>query len=165
MVKPVFIFLFFSFYVSLKAQINLVPNSNFEDTVVCGETPNGRFGAVKEWFVPQNTVVRVENPCNYIDWWRFIKSKKIGRNGSTSGFVETYYRGFPDDNVYSGRRYLAVKLTESLVAGQPYYFEMYTRAVDTFPNFQLVNTLSPTVKMSHSLKSIRFSTSICRAII
>ena len=140
MTKPIYLLLFCFFYLHIKAQINLVPNGNFEDTLACGDLPN-RFGAMKDWFIPQNVPINVDNPCSYIDWWRFIKYRKIGRNNSNSGFVETYYRGFPDDNVYSGRRYLAVKLKQPLEAGQQYYLEMDTRAVDTFPNFQLVNTV------------------------
>jgi gliding motility-associated-like protein len=137
MTKLFLILFTFNCALSLKAQSNLVPNGNFEDTVSCG----GIYGAMQDWFVPQNDKVDIDKACTYIDWWRFIKYRKIGRDNSRSGFIETYYRGFPDDNVYSGRRYLAVKLKETLVAGQQYYFEMYTRAVDTFPNFQLVNTL------------------------
>ncbi|MEO5583064.1 MAG: gliding motility-associated C-terminal domain-containing protein, partial [Saprospiraceae bacterium] len=76
-----------------------------------------------------------------IDWWRFIRDKKIGINNSQCGFIETYYRGFADDNIYSGRLYLAVKLLKPLEAGKKYYFEMMVRAVDTFPNYKLVNTV------------------------
>lgn len=125
----------------LKAQINLVPNGQFEETVTCGGNSSAMNFAMKDWFVPQNDTVKIENTCSYIDWWRFLRSKKIGLGGSYSGFIETYYKGFPDDFINSGRRYLAVKLKQRLVAGQQYYFEMYTRSVDTFPNYQLVNTV------------------------
>ncbi len=139
--KRLIFFLSFCISTALHAQINLVPNGQFEDTIVCGDVSLRLSFAMKDWFVPQNDIVKIEDPCFYGDWWRFLRSKKIGWNNSHSGFIETYYKGFPDDFINSGRRYLAVKLKEQLKAGQQYYFEMYTRAVDTFPNYQLVNTV------------------------
>ncbi|MEO5583534.1 MAG: hypothetical protein ABIR66_12650, partial [Saprospiraceae bacterium] len=120
----------------VKAQDNLVPNGNFNEAVSCSGT-----STIAQWFVPQNDPVDINNLCPYIDWWRFIRDKKIGINNSQCGFVETYYRGFADDNIYSGRLYLAVKLLKPLEAGKKYYFEMMIRAVDTFPNYKLVNTV------------------------
>jgi gliding motility-associated-like protein len=140
MIKKVIWLFFIVISGQLKAQENLVPNGNFEDTVACSSGINA-FGAVKDWFVPQSQFVDVNQPCLFADWWRFIRDRKVGINGSRSGFIETYYRGFADDFIYSGRRYLAVKLKEKLKAGQQYYFEMMVRSVDTFPNDKLVNTV------------------------
>lgn len=121
----------------LKAQINLVPNGNFEDSVICV----GNTAAIAHWFVPINEVVRIDSLCPYVAWWRFLRSRRVGINNSKCGFIETYYTGFPDDNIISGRGYLAIKLVQPLTAGQQYYFEMYTQATDTFPTLQLVNTV------------------------
>jgi gliding motility-associated-like protein len=126
----------FCFSTTLIGQINLVPNGRFEDTVKCRATP-----AIANWFIPINEVVKTDSLCGYLAWWRFLTYPKSGINKSQCGFIETYYRGFPDDNIYSGRGYLAVKLVQPLVAGQQYYVEYYTKAVDTFPSGQLVNTL------------------------
>ena len=117
-------------------QVNLVPNGEFEEAVTCSG-----FSTISDWFVPQNNPVDLSNLCPYVDWWRFIRDPKMGINGSQCGFVETYYRGFADDNIYSGRLYLAAKLIQPLQAGQQYYFEMMVRSVDTFPNRKLVNTV------------------------
>lgn len=117
-------------------QDNLIPNGNFDDSVNCGSV-----STIAHWFVPQNDQVNVNNLCPYIDWWRFIRDKKTGINGTQCGFIETFYSGFADDNIYSGRLYLAVKLVKPLEAGKQYYFEMYVRSVDTFPNKKLVNTI------------------------
>jgi gliding motility-associated-like protein len=127
--------------VTLSAQINLVPNGNFEDSVKCFENAAVRTSAIADWFIPINEVINPDSLCPYLAWWRFLKSRKMGLNNTKCGFIETYYRGFPDDNIYSGRGYLAIKLRKPLMANQQYYFEMYTRAVDTFPTLQLVNTL------------------------
>ncbi len=121
----------------LAAQDNLVPNGDFEEELPCP----GNLATLAHWFVPQNSVVDLNNLCPYIDWWRFIRDKKEGINGSQCGYAETYYRGFADDNIYSGRIYLAAKLRKPLEAGKEYYFEMQFRAVDTFPNKKLVNTV------------------------
>ena len=121
----------------LTAQTNLVPNGNFEDSVKCGSTTP----AIAHWFIPINKEVKTDSLCGYLAWWRFLNSRRMGLNNSQCGFIETYYRGFPDDNIYSGRGYLAIKLSQPLTAGQQYYVEMYSRAVDTFPTLQLVNTV------------------------
>ena len=123
--------------IGLSAQVNLVPNGNFDDSVRCSPTKS----AIANWFVPINEVINPDNPCAYLAWWRFLSYPKAGLNKTACGFIETYYRGFPDDNIYSGRGYLAIKLRETLTAGERYYFEFYTRAVDTFPSAQLVNTV------------------------
>jgi gliding motility-associated-like protein len=137
MSKFCFIFIVsFGFFSSLNAQINLIPNGRFEDTITCRTT-----SAIANWFIPINEVVKTDSLCGYLAWWRFLTYPKTGINKSQCGFIETYYRGFPDDNIISGRGYLAVKLVQPLVAGQQYYVEYYTKAVDTFPSFQLVNTV------------------------
>lgn len=132
----IFIVFVFVRSIPLSAQDNLVPNGSFDDSVKCG-----MLSTIAHWFVPQNNPVDFNNLCPYIDWWRFIRDKKTGINGSQCGFVETFYSGFADDNIYSGRLYLAVKLVRPLIAGKQYYFEMYLRSVDTFPNKKLVNTI------------------------
>lgn len=121
----------------LAGQDNLVPNGDFEEELACP----GNLASLAHWFVPQNSAVDLNNLCPYIDWWRFIRDKKEGLNGSQCGYAETFYRGFADDNIYSGRIYLAAKLLKPLEAGKQYYFEMQFRAVDTFPNKKLVNTV------------------------
>jgi gliding motility-associated-like protein len=137
MSKIGFLFLLiFSLSTVLKAQINLVPNGRFEDTVKCSSK-----SAITDWFIPINEVVKTDSACGYLAWWRFLPYPKSGINKSQCGFIETYYRGFPDDNIISGRGYLAVKLVQPLVAGQQYYVEYYTKSVDTFPSLQLVNTV------------------------
>jgi gliding motility-associated-like protein len=133
--------IFFCFFCKTKAQPNLVPNGNFEAKVVCGDSITSTFSAIKNWFIPLKDSVEEGQLCKYLSWWRFLDSRKLGINNTQCGYIETYYRGFPDDFIYSGRGYLVVKLSETLKKGQPYYFEMQTRAVDTFPNYQLVNTV------------------------
>ncbi len=132
----IFIVFIFKQSIPISGQDNLIPNGSFDDSVKCGST-----STIAHWFVPQNDPVNVNNLCSYIDWWRFIKDKKSGINGTQCGFIETFYSGFADDNIYSGRLYLAVKLIKPLEAGKQYYFEMYLRSVDTFPNKKLVNTI------------------------
>ncbi len=124
------------FQLSTWSQDNLVPNGNFDESLTC---PGNK--TIAHWFVPQNNAVDISNLCSYIDWWRFIRDPRMGLDGSQCGFVETYYKGFADDNIYSGRLYLATKLQQPLQAGRQYYFEMMVRAVDTFPNFKLINTV------------------------
>jgi gliding motility-associated-like protein len=141
-VKKIFVLhICLCFLIKTNAQPNLVPNGNFDTSVVCGDNGVSKILGIKNWFIPLKDNVAEDNPCKYLAWWRFLDSRKIGINNTQCGFIETYYRGFPDDFIYSGRGYLVVKLTETLKAGQQYYFEMQTRAVDTFPNFQLVNTV------------------------
>jgi gliding motility-associated-like protein len=118
------------------SQDNLVPNGTFDESLLCPGV-----NTIAHWFVPQNETVQINNLCPYVDWWRFIRDPQMGLQGSQCGFVETYYRGFADDNIYSGRLYLAVKLQKRLTKGTKYYVEMWIRAVDTFPNRKLVNTV------------------------
>jgi gliding motility-associated-like protein len=139
--KRLLFILFSGYFNFLSAQENLVPNGRFEDTISCNDGNGGTLGAIKDWFVPLNKTLNVSDACQLIDWWRFIRDRKVGVDGSRSGFIETYYRGFADDALYSGRRYIAVKLREKLVENTEYYFEMMVRSVDTFPNDKLVNTV------------------------
>ncbi|MEP7269486.1 MAG: gliding motility-associated C-terminal domain-containing protein [Saprospiraceae bacterium] len=118
------------------AQENLVPNGDFGEVFNC----NG-VASIAHWFVPQNNKIDLSNLCPYVDWWRFIRDQKQGINNSQCGYIETYYKGFADDIIYSGRLYLAIKLLQKLEANKPYYFEMMVRSVDTFPNYKLVNTV------------------------
>ncbi len=132
----IFVLIVLNFQLPVWSQDNLVANGNFNESLACsGNT------TIAHWFIPQNNPVDIDNLCPYIDWWRFIRDPKMGIQGSACGFVETYYKGFADDNIYSGRLYMATKLTKPLQAGQQYYFEMMVRAVDTFPNLKLVNTV------------------------
>jgi gliding motility-associated-like protein len=133
--------LVFCLAMSAQAQENLIWNGDFEDTSACNAGANA-YGAVQYWFIPQHEPVDFAKPCAYIDWWRFAKDKKIGRKDQKRcGYIETYYKGFADDFIYSGRRYLAIPLKNTLKPTQSYYFEMYIRAIDTFPNLKLVNTV------------------------
>ncbi|MBP6795436.1 MAG: hypothetical protein KA143_10295, partial [Saprospiraceae bacterium] len=131
------LYLLIKIYDPAIGQENLVPNPDFDEEVNCGNGP----GTIAHWFIPNPKEINLTNLCPFVDWWRFIRDKKYGYNGSQCGYIETYYKGFADDNIYSGRIYLAVKLAQPLTAGKEYYFEMKVRAVDTFPNFKLVNTI------------------------
>ncbi len=131
------LYLLFRFYNSIFTQENLVPNPDFDEVLNCGNGPS----TIAHWFIPNPKEINLNNLCPYVDWWRFIRDKKYGYNGSQCGYIETYYKGFADDNIYSGRIYIAVKLAQPLIADKEYYFEMKVKAVDTFPNFKLVNTI------------------------
>ncbi len=137
MIKIIWIFFFLISYQDLLGQENLVPNGDFETELNCPASTN----SIANWFVPNSKEVDLTNLCPYVDWWRFIRDKKTGYNNSQCGFIETFYKGYADDNIHPGRIYLSVKLLKPLVEGQEYYFEMKVKAVDTFPNYKLVNTV------------------------
>jgi gliding motility-associated-like protein len=120
-----------------QAQINLVPNGDFEDTEACLSGPN-TYPISRYWFNPQNRPIALDNPCFYGSW-RTVGQGTFGLNGSKCGFFETYGY-FTQLNVSHHRVYLTVQLKEPLVKGQQYYFEMSFRTLDTVPSLNRVTT-------------------------
>ena len=133
MSKHVFIpFLIVLSCLTSKAQDNLVPNGNFEEVETC--VSNGfNYYVSKNWFSPQDKPFPLENTCFYGNWWS-AQDNVYGLKNSKCGYFETYGYFTQLVSISHHRAYLAVKLKQTLVAEQQYYFEMSFRTLDTVPD-------------------------------
>jgi gliding motility-associated-like protein len=126
----IFCYLIMAFYtLKSQAQVNLVPNGNFEDVEICQSGPTTSY-INRHWFTPQDRVIPLDNPCFYGSYWSPQNNTK-GFGGSRGGLMETY--GFFTQflNLSHHRVYLVTKLTKPLVANKTYYFEMSFKTLDT----------------------------------
>ena len=118
-------------YFGSYAQINLVPNGDFEEVKICQSGQPNYIS--KYWFAPEDHVIALDDPCLYGSYWASLNNN-FGIDGSKAGFMETY--GFFTQlvNVPHNRLYLATQLTSKLVKDETYYFEMSFRTLDTTTN-------------------------------
>lgn len=120
------IILIFVFCRPSQAQINLVPNPSFEDTVGCPTNLSGQNGdqiyKLTNWFPAGNSPdyfnicsnLNVSIPFNYFGYQFPL---------SGNGYVGLYTSGnYPTQPNY--REYVGVELNQSMVVGTKYYFKM-----------------------------------------
>lgn len=120
------IILIFVFCRPAQAQINLVPNPSFEDTIACPTNLAGQYGDqiynLTNWFPAGNSPdyfnicsnLNVSIPFNYCGYQFPL---------SGNGYVGLYTIGnFPTIPNY--REYVGVELNQSMVVGTKYYFKM-----------------------------------------
>lgn len=118
--KLVYIFLFF--HISLFAQINLVPNPSFEDTINCPQGPDevskckdwSRYKYSPDYFNSCDISFGVSTPINFSGY-------QIPKSGNAYVGVATYITRTQFPNF---REYIGAKLTSTLVIGQKYFFSM-----------------------------------------
>lgn len=112
---------------NVKAQINLVPNYSFEDSVKC---PNDTIlnPLPKPWYIPSkinggqylnecSTILDFSVPYNSLNPIRF----QFARTGKGYAIISTLYDGFSPNT----RRTLQVKLKDSLKYAHCYYSEFW----------------------------------------
>ena len=138
-----FVFLFFCF-LNTKAQVNLVPNPSFEDTV--GDCRNvmaitSLFQSIKNWYTCfYGSSVDCYNTCansiSYPSWCTIPKSNRAYQNthwGNAFVGIGTYdllYSGPITDSAYIYSENVAVKLNQPLIKDHCYYGEFYTSLGD-----------------------------------
>jgi gliding motility-associated-like protein len=127
--KPFYI-LFFVFCNAFSfAQINLVPNPSFEDTLYC---PNGLadFTAVENWTNPTLATPDYFNECdiinsvgvpnNYYGYQTAHSGKAYVGIGSAFGSIDSNYR-----------EYIQIKLLDSLIANKTYHLAFFINKSDS----------------------------------
>jgi gliding motility-associated-like protein len=158
---PVFIlFLVFLLANTLSAQHNLVPNPSFEDTVFC-PIGTAQPQAVAVWFNPTGASPDYYNACYGVlppgSFGAGVPANDWGYQYAQDGVA---YVGLAtiafDGNLVGYREYMAVKLTEKLIAGDSYYWCMYISLLDSveyasnnigvaLSNNMITNPLSETI--------------------
>lgn len=129
--KPIITFLLVLFNLPLaEAQINLVPNSSFEDTVHCPTNISGQGGdeiySMTDWF-PAGKSPDYLNSCATNE----ASSPLSGFGYQYPRTGDAYVGFFTIINSLSGlnyREYLGVQLKQSLIIGTTYYFKGYISA-------------------------------------
>ena len=117
----------------LSAQVNLVPNPSFEDTIGC-PIGNGDIDSVKNWFNPAPNASTPDffHSCSYtygVPYNPFLGFQSARTGIAYSGF--TCYSNIPDPSnpAYKNyREYIGVKLLEPLKARHNYQIEFYINA-------------------------------------
>ena len=121
--STIFLLSFFLFIESSSAQLNLVPNPSFEDTI----QNNGPL--VKNWntnigtadyFSPYYTFDGFKTPIN-------VRGSQIAKNG-----VAYFGIFFLDLRRFDTREYLQIELLSSLSANEKYEIEFYLSLADSF---------------------------------
>ncbi len=147
------IILIFVFCRPAQAQINLVPNPSFEDTIACPTNVAGQYGDqiynLTNWFPAGNSPdyfnicsnLNVSIPFNYFGCQFPL---------SGNGYVGLYTSGnYPTQPNY--REYVGVELNQSMVVGTKYYFKMAVCAAHS-GSYTFFNSISNNmgIKLSSS---------------
>jgi len=109
------------------AQINLVPNPSFEDTVHCPYFSNQLNFAI-HWYTPTPGSSDYCNACSTINQVGVpfnVEGFQFARTGNAYAGFATYYAGANE------REYLQVKLDSVLIANHKYCTEFYVSLCDT----------------------------------
>ena len=131
----ILLILLFNFCSPTQAQINLVPNPSFEDTVVC-PTLLGQINAAVGWSTYRNSP-DYYNGCNITNAIT-VPNANFGYQMSNSGVaysgVITYYKyNSPSGNNY--REYIGSALSIPLLIGTKYYFSFYAVLAERYTGF------------------------------
>lgn len=124
------------------AQINLVANSSFEDTVACPTNLAGQYGDqiynLTNWFPAANSPdyfnvcsnLNVSIPFNYFGY----QAPLIG-----DGYIGLFTLGVTS-TIPNYREYVGIELNQTLVVGTQYYFKMSVCAA--FSEYNFINSIS-----------------------
>lgn len=110
-----------------QAQINLVPNAGFEDTLACPSNVSGQYGdeiyKLTHWFPVRNSA-DFFNTCSSNQNAVPLNATGFQYPHIGSGYIGLFTIGnfIPFPNY---REYVGVQLSQSLIIGTKYYFTMY----------------------------------------
>lgn len=173
--KVTYLFIYLFIYLNTNAQINLVPNASFEDTI--GDCQSQLFIStfyhkVKQWYVPSyyNSPDYYNNCSNAITYPHWSTIPYNAHCYQTPHFGEAFlgiYNYIISDPVDSSKidvEYVSVKLNKSLSPNICYYGEMYinlgnigeiavnqmsmlfTQSTFTTSQFSYTNTIQPQIQ-------------------
>lgn len=113
-----------------QAQVNLVPNPGFEDTVACPNSA-GQLNFAKFWVNPTKSSPDYFNGCSDINYgvpFNF-NGNQNANNGKAYGFFVAFAVAPGLSNSY--REYVQVQLDSLLVNGETYCIEYYLSLADS----------------------------------
>lgn len=119
---------FFLFAISnLSAQINLVPNPSFEDTLQCPFNPS-QIAFAPPWYDPTLGSPDYFNNCNSGNYGvpNNVVGSQFAKTGNAYAGLYAYYSGF------NAREYIQTQLYSTLINGKNYCVEFYVSLADTF---------------------------------
>jgi len=112
---------------TIPAQINLVPNPSFEDTLQCPFNP-GQIAFASPWYDPTLGSPDYFNSCNSGNYGvpNNVCGSQLAKTGKAYAGLYSYYSGF------NAREYIQTQLYSPLVKGKNYCAEFYVSLADTF---------------------------------
>lgn len=134
------------------AQINLVPNPSFEDTVACPDA-GGQFGNAADWHVAENTPDYF-NRCCLLPIFS-VPDNTFSTRDAASG--NAYCGFYTYSTVAFYREKISVELIQPLIIGTKYYVSAKISSVKTIIN-QLSNcaTNKLSFRFSKSLYNLNY---------
>lgn len=129
-------------FVFAKAQVNLVPNGSFEDTIQCPDF-TGQINRANYWSTPTNATPDIIT-SNYCDV--YLNSNMIDSPINVWGFqyprTGDNYAGLGVYSNNSGgvdREYIQVHLKSSLISGKKYFVKYYVSLADKLDYYAIKN--------------------------
>ncbi len=153
MLKHIFILTILLQHNYTYAQINLVPNGSFEDTVNCPGYANGFYiNAAKYWFNPNTGTADYFNSCstdfdNLQNTLLFSVPQNYSgyQNARTGNAYGGYYFAIKPDTNFSYYEYISIKLITTLSKYKKYLLTYYISLADS------------TVKLPYQLQYVNHS--------
>lgn len=130
-------------FVCVEAQINLVPNPSFEDTLRCPDFL-GQINRVNHWSSPTNATpdILTVNYCHTYANSNYIglpNSPIFGFQNPRSGIAIAGAVFYANNQGSSGREYLQVHLSSPLIAGKIYCVKYYVSLGDLANYYAIKN--------------------------
>ncbi len=126
-ILPFFLF----FCLTLKAQVNLVPNPSFESYDTCPNTAS-QIRYAFPWFQPTLGTPDYLNGCALISSEFSVPQNLLGYQNARTGFgYAGFYLYYYTNNQTTYREYIESPLNDSLVAGRRYYLRLYLSFSDS----------------------------------
>ncbi|HOZ86598.1 MAG TPA: T9SS type A sorting domain-containing protein [Bacteroidia bacterium] len=134
--RHLFLIFIFASFIGI-SQTNLIPNYSFETYSTC-PTSLSKINFAVPWFQPSCGDADLYSSCAPIGSYVNIPNTRFGHSYARSGngmagLALTSNALGGQTNVANGayREYVAVRLTQSLVAGQSYFVSFYLKLADT----------------------------------
>jgi gliding motility-associated-like protein len=132
-----FILLFFSLHQKIEGQVNLVPNSSFENYTTC-PFDYGQLYYATPWFQPNYYFGTVTTACsseiyNTCGSFGYVSVPSNNTSGHQIPRTGEGYAGFGlrNDGAITSIEYMEVSLLSSLLAGKTYCINFYVSLSDT----------------------------------
>lgn len=131
--KHFFAILFFLFVLHINAQINLVPNGSFEDTVRCPD--DGRVTDCEFWFQPSFTSpdFYYRYSCAILDYYKVpyngLGFQEPQHGDAYFGMITGYPITFNPGNFF--KEYVSAQLIQPLIEGQTYKLSYWINLADS----------------------------------
>lgn len=106
------------FSISLQAQINLVPNPSFEDTIQCPGIGEGYINYASGW-KSYGSSPDYFNNCNHANWG--VPNNVFGYQTASTGNAYAGFIAYDKSIPHTDKEFIGRQLSQSLIIGQKYF--------------------------------------------